>query len=63
MMIENLDLQLTRFKDKVKERPEEYQIVHSPVYKDGGGSMDWALLTISRLPLALRRRKSRHTPN
>lgn len=62
-MIENLDLQLTRFKDKVKERPEEYQIVRSSGYSGGGGGMGWAFLAIVLLPLALWRRKSHHTPS
>jgi len=57
-MIANLDLQLTRFKEKVKERPEEFQVVHSAGYAGGGGA-DWALLAIALLPPALARRKSK----
>ena len=42
-MIVNLDDQLTHFKEKVKERPEEFKVVHSPGYTGsgrGGGSID-----------------------
>ncbi|PID73621.1 MAG: rhombotarget lipoprotein [Desulfobacterales bacterium] len=38
-LITNLELQLELFKEKVKEFPEEYQIVHKPGYT-GGGSLD-----------------------
>lgn len=38
-MIENLDLQLNRFREKVKEQPEEYKVVHSPSYRGGGGAI------------------------
>ncbi len=46
-MIANLDDQLTHFKEKVKERPEEFKVVHSPRYTGGGtggGSIDLVLL-------------------
>lgn len=36
-MIVNLDQQLALFKEKVKERPTEYKVVHSPGYTGGGG--------------------------
>lgn len=41
-MIENLDLQLAMFKDKVKEHPEEYKVIATPEYqaRTGGGSLD-----------------------
>jgi rhombotail lipoprotein len=41
-MIENLDQQLTLFKDKVKERPDEYKVVRTAEYQSrtGGGSFD-----------------------
>jgi rhombotail lipoprotein len=41
-MIENLDLQLTMFKDKVKEHPEEYKVTSTPEYmaRTGGGSFN-----------------------
>lgn len=43
-MIANLDEQLAQFKEKVKERPEEFKVVHSPGYASsggiGGGSVD-----------------------
>jgi len=41
-MIENLDQQLTHFKEKVKERPGEYKVVRTAEYQGraGGGSLD-----------------------
>lgn len=45
-MIENLDQQLALFKEKVKERPAEYKVVHKPEYT-GGGSLD--MLTLGLL--------------
>lgn len=36
-MIANLDVQLGKFREKIKERPEEVQITYSPDYKSGGG--------------------------
>jgi rhombotail lipoprotein len=34
----NLDQQLELFREKVKNAPEEYQVVHRPDYKGGGGT-------------------------
>lgn len=50
-MIANLDTQLTQFKDKVKERPAEYRVVHTPGYvSGGGGSVDtWMLALLAAL--------------
>lgn len=46
-MIANLDLQLAAFKDKVKERPAEYRVVHTPEYTSrGGGSLDAIMLVL-----------------
>jgi rhombotail lipoprotein len=45
-MITNLDQQLASFKEKVKERPAEYKVVHSQGYS-GGGSFD--LITLAML--------------
>lgn len=48
-MIVNLDQQLAVFKDKVKERPQEYKVVRSAGYSggSGGGSLDvYALVAI-----------------
>lgn len=47
-MIGNLDQQLALFKDKIKERPEEYQVVHTPEYisRTGGGSIDEFMLAL-----------------
>jgi len=41
-MIENLDQQLALFKDKVKEHPDEYQVVRTAEYQHstGGGRVD-----------------------
>ena len=44
-MITNLDQQLALFKEKVKERPAEYKVVHSPGYS-GGGSFDLMALVM-----------------
>ena len=41
-MVRNLDLQLERFREKVKEQPEEYQIIHRSG-GGGGGSAGWLL--------------------
>ena len=38
-LVTNLELQLEMFRVKVKEAPDEYQIVHKPGYT-GGGSLD-----------------------
>ncbi|MGB9094240.1 MAG: rhombotarget lipoprotein [Gallionella sp.] len=41
-LIVNLNEQLTQFKEKVKERPQEYKVVNSPGYSGGtgGGAID-----------------------
>lgn len=44
-MIVNLDSQLAVFKDKVKNAPQDYKVVHSPGYT-GGGSLDQWMLVI-----------------
>lgn len=50
-LIVNLDEQLTHFKEKVKERPEEFKVVNSPGYT-GGGSGGGSIDLISLLLLA-----------
>lgn len=55
-MIVNLDVQLEQFKEKLKERPEEFKVVHTATYVartsggswggGGGGSVDIALLML-----------------
>ena len=42
-LVANLEIQLELFKEKVKELPEEYKIVHKPGYT-GGGSLDSTFL-------------------
>jgi rhombotail lipoprotein len=44
-MVENLQIQLDLFKEKVKESPEEVVIVHKPGYT-GGGSMGLTYVTL-----------------
>ena len=47
-MIMNLDQQLVQFKEKVKQRPDEYQIVRSASYPGpaGAGSLDFTWLVL-----------------
>ena len=47
-MIANLDRELTTFKARVKERPEEYKVVHSAGYT-GGGAVDGLTAAIALL--------------
>ena len=42
-VINNLNIQLELFKEKVKERPEEFKVVHKPGYT-GGGSLDASVI-------------------
>ncbi len=42
-LIVNLDIQLDLFKEKIKESPEEYKIIHKRGYT-GGGSLDGLLV-------------------
>jgi len=44
-LVANLDIQLELFKEKVKDLPEEYQIIHKPGYT-GGGSIDGSLIVL-----------------
>ncbi len=44
-MVANLDEQLALFREKVKEQPDQYQVVHSSGYS-GGGSLDWVMLAL-----------------
>jgi len=41
-MVQNLDLQLNLFREKVKQSPEEYRVVHRPGYT-GGADLGWLL--------------------
>jgi rhombotail lipoprotein len=47
-LVINLEEQLRRFKEKVKEAPQDYQIVHKPGYT-GGGSLDLSFLIFMML--------------
>jgi len=47
-LIVNLDQQLTLFKEKVKQAPEEYKITHKQGYT-GGGSLDFYFLIFTML--------------
>ena len=44
-MIKNLDAQLLAFREKVKERPEEYRVVRTESYR-GGGMVDGLMLAL-----------------
>jgi rhombotail lipoprotein len=50
-MIDNLDQELARFKEKVKQSPADYHVVRAPGYSGGagGGSMDVAWLGVLAL--------------
>lgn len=50
-LVTNLDMQLEMFKEKVKETPEDYKIVHRPGYT-GGGSLDASIIIIMGLLFA-----------
>ena len=41
--VKNLDIQLGVFKEKIKEMPDEYKVVHKPGYT-GGSSLDMSYL-------------------
>jgi rhombotail lipoprotein len=47
-LIKNLDTQLAFFKDKIKQTPEEYKVVHRPGYT-GGGSLGMVFLVLFML--------------
>lgn len=49
-LIKNLDLQLSVFRERIKESPDEYQIVHRQGYT-GGGSVDAFFLWFALLML------------
>lgn len=56
-MIANLDNELGRFKKRVKEKPDEYRITHSPGYS-GAGNLGGLGLLFSGLLLFAGRRKT-----
>ncbi len=54
-MIQNLELELNRFKIRVKEKPEEVRITRSPGYTGGGSHAGWfGLLLILLISAAWR---------
>jgi rhombotail lipoprotein len=57
-MIDNLDLQLTAFKDKVKEHPDDFKVVRTAEYqaRTGGGSLDGLWLIFISIVAIFRRR-------
>jgi rhombotail lipoprotein len=60
-LIQNLDEQLASFKQRVKDHPQEYQIVRKPGYT-GGGSVDAGFLMLTAffgLGAGLRRMRAR----
>jgi rhombotail lipoprotein len=44
-LVTNLEIQLELFREKVKEAPDDYQVVHRPGYT-GGGSLDGSFMII-----------------
>jgi len=57
-LVKNLDAELSRFREKVKEAPQEYKIVHRSGY-GGGGSLDFlSLLALLVLAAGISRRSS-----
>ena len=52
-LVVNIEQQLKLFKDKVKEAPQDYQVVHKPGYT-GGGSLDLYFLILITLLGGLR---------
>lgn len=44
-LVKNLDEQLALFKEKIKETPQDYQVVHRPGYT-GGGSLDGSFIIL-----------------
>ena len=54
-LVVNLKAALERFRTRIKERPEEVQIVHRPGYSGGGAFDLWLLLVLPGLLLARRR--------
>ena len=56
-MIVNLDTQLDRFKDKIKERPEVAMVTYEPSYRGGGGGLFGGVELLLFLTLALLRHR------
>lgn len=51
-MTENLDIQLTNFKEKIKKNPEQVKVVHSSGYSGGSSGGTFGLLDLTILLLA-----------
>lgn len=56
-MIANLSRELDRFKQRVKERPEEFKITHAPGYRGAGNLGGPFVVTIGLLLLAANRKR------
>jgi rhombotail lipoprotein len=56
-MTVNLDLQLTRFREKVKTDPDKIKIVHRQGYSGGGGVFGLAEGLLFLLSLVIFKRK------
>lgn len=56
-MIRNLDLELERFREKVKERPNDYRVTRSDGYSGGGEALPLLPLLFLSFLLTIRRRR------
>ncbi len=54
-LVKNLKLQLSAFKERVKESPADYQVIKREGYQ--GGALDWWILLIMGLAVSVRLRK------
>ncbi len=59
-MIENLDVQLSGFREKAKQNPEQIKVVKAESYSAGGGSLDlvslWFLVSITFVGFLFRKK-------
>lgn len=57
-MIENLDVQLNNFKEKIKRKPEQYKVIHQSSYSGGGTTGLLELAIVFSMVLARSAKKS-----